>query len=125
MEMQHETMTVNGIEYVRADSVAKSVPATPVDGMPYVIVRTCSAGVFAGYLECRDGKEGAVVRARRLWRWAGAASLSQLAEDGTKDPGGCKFPCEVSRIELTEIIEVLRCTEKARASIAGVPVWAK
>lgn len=94
-------------------------------GERYVIVRTYSAGVFAGVLESRAGKEVALKQARRLWYWAGAASLSQLAVDGTKRPKDCKFPTEVPRVELTEAIEILDVTPEARASIAAVPVWAQ
>lgn len=43
----------------------------------YVIVRTYSAGVFAGNLVSRNGREVVLSDARRLWYWAGAASLSQ------------------------------------------------
>lgn len=89
----------------------------------YVICRTYSAGVFAGTLEQRKGKEAVLSNARRLWRWAGAASLSQLAVDGTNNPKECKFPVAVPRVELTEVIEVLDVTPKARKSIEGVPVW--
>lgn len=91
----------------------------------YVIIRTYSAGVFAGFLENRspDGKRGEVRQARRLWYWKGAASLSQLAQIGTSQSTLCKFPMAVDRIELTEIIEVLDVTDKARASIDAVPVW--
>jgi hypothetical protein len=89
----------------------------------YVIVRTYSAGVFAGNLESRNGKEVVLTDARRLWYWAGAASLSQLAVDGTSQPMSCKFPVEVPRVELTEAIEILDVSAKARESIKGVPVW--
>lgn len=89
----------------------------------YVIVRTYSAGVFAGYLHSREGKEVTLINARRLWMWEGAASLSQLAMEGTSKPDKCKFPCEVSSIILTEAIEIIDCTEKAKASIASVPIW--
>jgi hypothetical protein len=91
----------------------------------YVIVRTYSAGVFAGTLESREGKEVVMTKARRLWYWDGAASLSQLAMEGVKRPENCKFPCEVDRVELTEAIEILDCTDAARESIAGVHVWKK
>lgn len=89
----------------------------------YVIVRTYSAGVFAGYLQSRKGQEVVLTQARRLWMWKGAASLSQLAIDGTSNPGGCKFPCEVGRVELLQAIEILDCTEKGEKSIKGVSVW--
>jgi hypothetical protein len=95
----------------------------PDQNKRYVIVRTYSAGVFAGTLESREGKEVVMSNARRLWYWDGASSLSQLAMEGVKKPENCKFPCEVSRIELTEAIEIIDCTEEAKQSIAGVPVW--
>lgn len=91
----------------------------------YVIVRTYSAGVFAGCLESRNGKEVVLTNARRLWYWAGAASLSQMAVSGTSKPGGCKFPVAVPRVELLEAIEILDVTDAARASIESVPAWTK
>jgi hypothetical protein len=91
----------------------------------YCIVRTYSAGVFAGILQSLDGKVGTVTAARRLWYWDGAASLSQLATDGTSKPENCKFPCEVAEVLLTEIIEVIPCTDKAIESIKGVAIWKK
>ena len=91
----------------------------------YKIVRTYSAGVFAGYLESRNGKEVVLRNARRLWYWDGASSLSQLAMEGVKRPENCKFPCEVDTILLLEAIEIIDCTEKARLSLAMVPVWSQ
>ena len=90
---------------------------------PYVIVRTYSAGVFAGYLKSREGKEAVVTQARRLWYWKGAASLSELSQRGTSNPKGCKFPCPVDQVILTEVIEILSVTDAAKQSIAEVPVW--
>lgn len=89
----------------------------------YVIVRTYSAGVFAGEIISRKGREVIMKNARRLWYWKGAASLSQLAMEGVSSPADCKFPCEVDKVELLEVIEILDVTEKARKSIIGVPVW--
>lgn len=119
MAKKEVVITIDGINYAPVGST----PATVRDGMKYVIARTYTAGVFAGYLETRDGKEVTLKDARRLWRWYGAASLSQLAMEGTKDPSNCKFPCAVDSVDLTEVIEILDCTEKARLSIADVAVW--
>ena len=47
--MKPETITIDDVKYIRADSVVQSAPTK--DGMKYVIVRTYSAGVFAGYIE--------------------------------------------------------------------------
>lgn len=89
-----------------------------------VIVRTYSAGVFMGELISRKGQEVILKNARRLWYWSGAASLSQLAMEGTKSPSTCKFPCTVDRVELLQAIEILEVTPKAKKSIDEVPVWA-
>ena len=93
--------------------------------MKYVMVRTYSAGVFAGELESRNGQEVVLRNARRIWYWSGSASLSELATKGTSDPAGCKFPCEVDRVELLQAVEILDVTEKAKESIKGVSVWTK
>lgn len=42
---------------------------------------------------------------------------------GVSKPSKCKFPCEVNRVELLEVIEILDVTEKAKQSIKDVPVW--
>jgi hypothetical protein len=94
-----------------------------VEYKKYVIVRTYSAGVFAGNLASRKGQEVVLENARRLWYWDGAASLSQLAESGTSKPENCKFPEPVSKIELLQAIEILDVTKKAEMSIKGVPIW--
>lgn len=90
---------------------------------PYVIARTYSAGVFAGTLESRKGMEVVLSNARRLYYWKGAATLSQLAMEGVSRPSECKFPCEVAIVTLTETIEILTVTDKARKIIAEVPIW--
>ena len=89
----------------------------------YMVVRTRDAGVFAGYFESKTGDEVTLTKARRIWYWAGAASLSQLAMEGTSKPEDCKFPCAVERVILLGAIEIIPATEAARKSIEGVPVW--
>jgi hypothetical protein len=89
----------------------------------YCIVRTYSAGVFAGTVKSRKGKEVVLKNARRIWYWKGAASLSQLATDGTSEPSSCKFPCPVAEVLLTEVIEIIPITLAAKKSIEMVPEW--
>ena len=89
------------------------------------IVRCYGAGVFYAVVERRKGQEAVLTNARRLWYWSGAASLSQLAMEGTKDPGSCRFPCAVDRIEVTQVLEVIDTTEAARRIIEAVPIWEK
>lgn len=89
----------------------------------YIICRTYSAGVFAGTLAARDGREVTLHNARRIWYWSGAASLSELAVRGVKHPNACKFPIAVAEVVLLEAIELIPCTPEARASIESVPEW--
>ena len=90
---------------------------------PYVIVRTYSAGVFAGYIKKREGREVTLIKARRLYYWEGAATLSELAMSGTSKPTSCKFPEEVDEVLLLEAIEIINVTSKAKNSIKEVKVW--
>jgi len=122
MDTEVNSISINGTEYVPKGSES-SEPSVDIDGVPYVIVRTYSAGVFAGYIESRNGQEVVMRKARRIWYWDGAASLSQLAMEGTSKPENCKFPCEVDKIELLNVIEILTVTKKAEKSIRGVKVW--
>lgn len=88
-----------------------------------VIIRADRAGVFFGTLVARDGQEVLLKDVRRLWRWDGAASLSQLATEGTCRPSGCKFTVVVPSMEVLGVIEVIPCNDKAIESIEGVPTW--
>ena len=91
----------------------------------YCMVRTYSAGVFAGTIVSLKGKEATLKNARRIWYWDGAASLSQLATSGTSKPENCKFPEPVASVLLTEVIEIIPITLAAKKSIESVPVWKK
>lgn len=121
MESMINEITINGKVYVEKSTITKEQPT--LDGMPYCIVRTYSAGVFAGYVKEEKGQEIILLKARRLWQWAGAASLSQLAQEGTSAPSSCKFPCEVDELKLYQVIEKLNATEKCKESISKVSVW--
>jgi hypothetical protein len=114
------TIKIDEVEYVRRDLATDSVQN--LEGKKYVIVRTYSAGVFAGYLDSRNGQEVVLLKARRLWQFF-AASLSELAQSGTPDASQCKFPEEVDRVELLQAIEILSVTCKAKKSIDSVKVW--
>ena len=88
-----------------------------------VIVRGDRSGVFFGTLVAKDGKEVKLENCRRLWYWDGAASISQLAADGTTRPNNCKFTMSVQGIIITDVIEIIPCTNKAIKSIEDVEVW--
>lgn len=121
--MENE-ITIDGKVFVLKSSIKSSQKPVMKKGLTYCIVRTYSAGVFAGWFDRKSKEqEGTVYEARRLWYWDGAASLSQLAIDGVSKPQNCKFPEVVAEVDLKQIIEVLPCSDKAIKSIASVGVW--
>ena len=118
-----ETININGEEYVKKselDNIQSNVMAEKVDGLEYVCIRTYSAGVHCGYLKKRNGKEVELVNARRIWKWSGAFTLSELSTNGVEKPDECKFSCTVPHIYLTEAIEIIPMTDKAEKSIKAV-----
>lgn len=88
-----------------------------------VIVRGDHSGVFFGTLKEKNGQEVVLTECRRLWYWDGAASISQLAVDGTTNPSECKFTVVVDEIAILDAIEIIPCTPKAIESIESVHVW--
>lgn len=89
----------------------------------YFIVRCDRAGVFAGNIRSREGREVTLANVRRLWYWDGAASLSQMAVNGVTRPQNCKFTVTVPEIIVLDAIEILACSDRAEESIRGVKEW--
>lgn len=89
----------------------------------YCVVRCEHAGVFAGTLKNRDGRDVTLTDVRRLWKWSGAFTCSQLAVDGTKEPENCFFTITVEEITLLDAIEIIPCTQEAENSIKAVKEW--
>lgn len=89
----------------------------------YYIVRADRAGVFFGNIKERNGSEVTMTNVRRLWYWDGAASLSQLAVEGTKAPGNCKFTITVPEMTILGVLEVIPCSAEAARNIKAVHEW--
>ena len=117
-----ETMMIDDIKYVRADSFKKD--AATLDGKQFVVVRSTTASPFFGYLEKEDEVNKTVIlcNARRIYYWEGASTLSQLAESGTSKPDKCKFPAAV-KVKISNVHEIYYATEEARISLESVKVW--
>lgn len=92
-----------------------------------VIIRSDRAGVFFGTLAeaepCGDKYTVQLTQCRRLWYWSGAASLSQMAAEGVKNPNQCKFSMTVDSITIMGAIEILPCTENTIVNLTAVPTW--
>lgn len=94
------------------------------------MIRCDRSGVFFGKILSKVEKNSAyssvsVENCRRVWCWYGAASLSQLAIDGTSDPKNCKFPEATKYHELSDVIEIIPMSQKAITSLDEVEIWKK
>jgi len=123
MKLELKEITLDGIAYIAKSDALSYQKSFDKNGMKYCIVRTSTAGVFAGWVESRNGQEVKIREARRIYYWEGAGSLSQLASYGTSKPDKCKFPAPVDNILVLEAIEILECTIKSQESIMAVDEW--
>ena len=119
-----ETIMIDDVKYIRADSVKDKSEHKNTDGLPLVIVRSATASPFFGYLVRHENKQAELLEARRIREWYGAMDLSQMAMEGVKEPDRCKFgiPCHTI---VDNVNEVHFCTEIAAKSIQGVKEWKK
>lgn len=89
----------------------------------FCIVRGEASGLFFARVASLDWRKAELEEARCLWWWEGANDPTQLAMEGTKKPDACSFSCIVPMMTLTDVIEVIPCTDAAAASIQAVKVW--
>lgn len=89
----------------------------------YVLVRGDRSGVSVGKLVSENDRTVVLDECVRLWYWRGANSIMQLAVDGTKQPGECKFSVQTNNHKILDAIEIIPLTEDAKKSIYGVKAW--
>jgi len=116
----NKSIETNGVEYVK-----KTVQTdNPVDDLQYCVVRTYSAGVHIGYVKefgVNHPQSATLLKSRRLHYWTDACSLSQVAMDGVGEES--RIAMELPEIRLTDVIEVITCSEKAKKFFINAPVW--
>ena len=108
-----------------AQPVAQAA-ATPATAPEMVMVRSGTAGVFFGRLVSFDTTTAVAVmtQTRRVWYWAGAATLSELATLGPAKPAECKFPAPTTGEHvIIGVSEIIPVTSEALARLDAVPVW--
>lgn len=88
----------------------------------YCIIRTYSAGVWAGYLQTKHQNEVILKDARRLWRWhtKSSISLSAIAIEGLNYEYS-KVCAPVNTVWL-QPIEIIPCTIDAKNNIIQTPI---
>ena len=80
------------------------------------VVRTYSAGVHIGRVESVSGTAVVLNNARRIWKWGGAFTLSEVSQQGI-DAETSRVSISVPEIELTQAIELIPATAAAIKSI--------
>ena len=124
VEINQNSIFINQIEYVPKSSQTQGKQS--IKGLPFVIIRTYSAGVHMGYLKAKEstlaGMEVELIESRRLYSWSGALTISELALLGTSKPDQCKFTCILPSIFLVAI-EIVPVVEEAFKSLTSVKIW--
>lgn len=120
----------NGELYVKKSSLPKnSILAKSHNKMPFVLIRAYGSGVHFGYLKSKkavgDMYAVELVDSRRIYKWTGACSLSQLALEGSKDTVNCQIAVALPSIEISGVIEIISITSEAKLNLEGVAVWKK
>lgn len=119
-----KTITIDGVEYIKKSDVSTVTKAKSNKGLTYCIVRTYSAGVWAGWVDLKKVNEVMTIKdARRLWRWWSEFTLSALATTGIKEgkESENKYAMSVEEVFLTNVIEIIPCTEAAKEQIVNQP----
>ncbi len=116
--MNIDELTIGDVKslaaYFQSGNEPKQPEQSPLIGR-HVIVRTFSAGVHMGTLLRKEGENVLLRDARRLWKWAGAFTLSEVSQNGVQNSGS-RIACLVPMIELTNANEIIPTSEKARDS---------
>lgn len=120
-----EVVMIGDVEYIpKSEAVSTKIEFAKADH-EICMVRTYSAGVFYGELESLKETTGIVLNARRVHSWSGSASLSELAQRGSSNTKGCRMPVKVSKVILTQVIEVIPMTREAYDNLESVEIWTK
>lgn len=91
--------------------------------LPYVIIRATGAGCHAGELVSERGTRIELRNARRLWRWYGAQTLSELAVYGASRPEECRFAPPVARQVILAACEIIYCQPEGEKMIRECSEW--
>ena len=122
-----DTIMIDDVRYIREDKASN--PASKLDGLERVIIRSYAAGVFIGYLAEKKAEVSGVnvtlKQARRIYYWDGACSLTQLAMEGSKSPLNCKITEAINEQWVGDVIEILPVSQESADIIDGVSAWKK
>ncbi len=125
IEVSEDSVFIGGVEYVPKNTQQNQLKVN-TEGLPYVLIRTYSAGVHIGYLSSKEyTASGIVVKlldTRRVYSWSGAMTLSQLALEGSKKQELCKITVRIPENEMVAI-EVIPVSELAFDNLNKIEEW--
>jgi len=89
------------------------------------IIRARDAGVHYGTVEAVEGRTVVLSDSRRIWRWRGAMTLSDLSLTGPAKSGDnyTRIAPAVERIAVLDACEIIPTAEAADKRIAEVSPW--
>ena len=122
--MSLEELTLREIK--EAASLLKNTTKPNIDDTfagQKVMVRTYSAGVHFGTLVAKQGQSVILKDSRRVYSWSGAATLSQLAQEGSKNLKDCKICMTIPQIQLDRVIETQPMSVLAIDILYGASAW--
>lgn len=87
----------------------------------YVLIRTYASGVHVGILKEYDPntRHAFLTDTRRIFYWNGAFTLHAVATNGIKEG---KMPITIPEIMLSDVLEIIKCTDVASESLKNFPV---
>jgi len=120
-DMEYTEILLKSLLEKYQDNAAANLarPETSFIGQ-FVIIRSKDAGVFYGVLHDRQGDCVMLKKFRRIWKWAGAFTLSELSMKGTDKPTECKFAAMVEVGQVLGVIEIIPLSPKVIESLNKV-----
>lgn len=116
INIQAENITINGVEYIRADAAPKA-PEPPTN---YVIVRSREQGVMCGEYVSHDGREVRIRNARQIWQYKGGLCLPDISQSGLAAGSRLSAVVPGETIAL-EACGIMPCSAAATKSLAEWP----
>lgn len=109
-------------------TLKKGQPSEPKKNVGKIcLVRSYASGVHFG--EVIDefftaaGKVVILKDSRRIHYWSGAASLTQIANDGIKNKDSSRLTQILPEIEVVNVCETIPISEKAIKQLESHPIW--
>lgn len=87
------------------------------------IIRCDRSGVFFGTLASLQGQTAELTNVRKIWYWEGANAVEQISRDGVNI--NSQLTVIVDAMVLTDVLQVLPCTDRAILNLESIEEWKK